>query len=224
MMTIKTNTGKLPLPERKYQGGVTAPTPHLNAAAVAAGDIIGDLPESLDRKKHPELNAPAKPAVERKGGTVAALAAQIQDPEKRAAVEKVEAEKTARRATKRAVKAERTKAAANGATKAMPLTGKDAAKAIRKAAKANGKPARSPARSKVAAKKTAAAKADGKPTVGQTAREAILGGKTNEQALAAVMRRHPGCSSNIGCMRWYRNQLRKDGKLREPKVRPTKAA
>lgn len=134
MMSTKTNIGKLPLPERKFQGSVTAPTPHLNAAATVAGDIIGDLPEVLDRKKHPELNALArKPATV--SGTINALVAQIQDPEKRAAVERVEAEKTAKRATKRAVKAQRSKAAANGATKAMPLTGKDAVKAIRAARK-----------------------------------------------------------------------------------------
>lgn len=235
MISVKTNTGKLPVPERKHKDSIRtfeahpatradAPPGALNAAAVAAGNVIGEVPDFMDRKKHPELNVP-KPANDaRKGGTVAALAAQIQDPEKRAAVEKVEAEKTAKRSTKRAVKAEKRRAAADGATRAMPLTGKAAAKTIRKAVKASApKAARSPARSKVAAKKTAAAKPD-KVTVGQTAREAILGGKTNEQALAAVMRKHPDCKSNVGCMRWYRNQLRKDGKLKEPKARPTSAA
>lgn len=134
MISTKTNSGKLPLPDRKYKGGIRTFAAHpatLNAAAIEAGKIIGDLPESLDRKKHPELNRPRPNA-----GTVAALAAQIQDPEKRAAVEKVEAEKTAKRSTKRAVKAEKKKATADGATKAMPLTGKAAVKAIRKAVKA----------------------------------------------------------------------------------------
>lgn len=114
MISTKTNTGKLPLPERKYKGGVSAPTPvmvaTLNAATIAAGETIGDVPDFMDRKKHPELNAPARA----KTGTVAALAARIQDPAKRAAVEKVDAEKAAKRA---AVDASGGKAALRAAAK-----------------------------------------------------------------------------------------------------------
>lgn len=72
--------------------------------------------------------------------------------------------------------------------------------------------------------KKRAAKEKGK-NIGFTAREAILAGKTNEEALAVVMKAHPTCGSNIGCMSWYRNDLRKKGLLKndpQPKPRPTK--
>lgn len=60
-----------------------------------------------------------------------------------------------------------------------------------------------------------------KKTVGSVASEAILAGSDNEQALAKVMKAFPDCSSNVGCMAWYRNKLRKDGKLKD---RPKAAA
>lgn len=177
MISMKTNaarSSKLPVPAPKHQESA----PRFSEVPAKAADDLS-IPAFLDRKKNTEL------------GTVSALAAKVADPDKRAAIEKVEVEKASRRAAKDKPK----------------------------------KAGRSPARSRVPAKKAAATKpAAGKATVGQTACEAILGGKTNEQALAAVMKRHPDCKSNVGCMRWYRNKLRKDGKLKEPKARPTRAA
>lgn len=49
--------------------------------------------------------------------------------------------------------------------------------------------------------------------IGWVARDAILHGKTNDEALAAVMAAFPKCNSNKGCMGWYRNKLRNDGLL-----------
>jgi hypothetical protein len=51
------------------------------------------------------------------------------------------------------------------------------------------------------------------PNVGSIAREAILAGASNEDALKAVMKAFPDCHSNLGCMAWYRNKLRRDGLL-----------
>lgn len=45
--------------------------------------------------------------------------------------------------------------------------------------------------------------------VGSVARKAIIAGKTNEQALSAVMKAFPKCSSNLSCMSWYRADLRR---------------
>ena len=66
-------------------------------------------------------------------------------------------------------------------------------------------------------------KAPKTPSIGGTAMSAILAGKSNEDALAVVMKAHPACSSNLGCMNWYRNKLRKEGKLKDGSAkRPTK--
>jgi hypothetical protein len=205
MISMKTNPkpAKLPVPPPRSQEAVTPFTP-------PPGTDPGPIPDSISRKKNPDLAA-------RNAPTLASLAAKIADPEKRAAVEKIEAEKAAKRSTKRAVKKEVQKARAAGETAKMPLAGKDAVKALKAAAKANAK---------AEAKKAAPAKAAKapKPGVGATAREAILAGKTNEQALAIVMKKHPGCNSNVGCVRWYRNELRKKGLLKGPAGRPSKAA
>jgi len=76
---------------------------------------------------------------------------------------------------------------------------------------------KSASKPKVAEKKAAksAPKPKGK-TVGGVASEAILAGDDNEQALKKVMKAFPDCSSNVGCMAWYRNKLRKEGKLKVP--------
>lgn len=55
----------------------------------------------------------------------------------------------------------------------------------------------------------------GKTNIGAVARTAILKGKSNEEALAAVMKAFPDCSSNAGCMAWYRNKLKKEGYLKQ---------
>ncbi len=60
------------------------------------------------------------------------------------------------------------------------------------------------------------------PNIGSIAREAILAGASNEDALKAVMKAFPNCSSNLGCMAWYRNKLRRDGLL--PKAERGKRA
>lgn len=63
------------------------------------------------------------------------------------------------------------------------------------------------------------AKSDGKPrhNIGTVASAAILDGADNEQALAKVMKAFPDCSSNLGCMSWYRNKLRRSGQLKVTK-------
>lgn len=53
----------------------------------------------------------------------------------------------------------------------------------------------------------------GRRGVGTVAVEQMLAGATNVEALAAVMREFPDCGSNLGCMNWYRNKLKKKGQL-----------
>lgn len=53
----------------------------------------------------------------------------------------------------------------------------------------------------------------GRRGVGTVAVEQMLAGATNVEALAAVMREFPECESNLGCMNWYRNKLKKKGQL-----------
>lgn len=77
------------------------------------------------------------------------------------------------------------------------------------------------ARGKAAARdnaRTPASASLGKPgSIGALAREAILAGKSNEEALAAVKRRHPDGKTNLANMNWYRNELRSKGLLPRPK-------
>lgn len=47
--------------------------------------------------------------------------------------------------------------------------------------------------------------------VGTVINEAILAGKTNEEALAAALAEFPEAKTNVGTVSWYRNKLRKDG-------------
>jgi len=48
--------------------------------------------------------------------------------------------------------------------------------------------------------------------VGEIANEAILAGKTDQEALAAVLSALPGASTNLGNIAWYRSQLRRKGR------------
>ena len=50
-----------------------------------------------------------------------------------------------------------------------------------------------------------------KPGIGSTAVEAIRAGKTNEQALEAVLAAFPDAQTTLGNISWYRSKLREDG-------------
>lgn len=50
-----------------------------------------------------------------------------------------------------------------------------------------------------------------KRNIGTVAREAIRAGKTNEEALAAVLKEFPNASTSLGSIGWYRNDLRAAG-------------
>lgn len=52
-----------------------------------------------------------------------------------------------------------------------------------------------------------------KVNIGSIAHEAILAGKSNEEALAAVKAKFPDGNTNAGNIAWYRNDLRKKGLL-----------
>lgn len=78
-------------------------------------------------------------------------------------------------------------------------------------------------------------KAEKPAGVGAIATEAMRDGKTNEEALAAVQKAHPGTKTTMSSINWYRNKLRGNGikmkgssKLvptsRELKAAATKAA
>lgn len=47
--------------------------------------------------------------------------------------------------------------------------------------------------------------------VGTVVKEAILAGKSNEDALAAAKAEFPSAGTTASTVSWYRNQLRKDG-------------
>jgi hypothetical protein len=49
------------------------------------------------------------------------------------------------------------------------------------------------------------------PGIGSVAIEAIVAGKTNEEALAAVSAAHPGAKTGMASINWYRNKLRAEG-------------
>lgn len=46
--------------------------------------------------------------------------------------------------------------------------------------------------------------------IGGVARKAILEGKTNEEALQAVLAVHPGAATSLRSVSWYRAELRKE--------------
>ena len=67
---------------------------------------------------------------------------------------------------------------------------------------------------KAAAAKKPAAKAEKKEPkrgVGTAAKESILGGATNEEALAAVKKEFPEAQTTMASINWYRNNLRQSG-------------
>lgn len=47
--------------------------------------------------------------------------------------------------------------------------------------------------------------------IGTVIKEAILAGKTNEEALAAAKAEFPEAGTTASTVSWYRNQLRKEG-------------
>jgi hypothetical protein len=97
------------------------------------------------------------------------------------------------------------KAKATRKAKVLPAKAKAKAAPAKKTAAKNQKTKESsPTKSKHEKKKTG---------IGATAMAAILAGKSNEDALKVVMSKHPDCSSNVGCMAWYRNKLRSSGQL-----------
>lgn len=54
--------------------------------------------------------------------------------------------------------------------------------------------------------------AEKRRTIGDVACEAILAGKTNQEALDAVKAEFPDGNTSLSSINWYRNKLRKDGK------------
>lgn len=62
------------------------------------------------------------------------------------------------------------------------------------------------------ATEAAAAPAEKRRTIGDVACEAILAGKTNQEALDAVKGEFPEGNTSLSSINWYRNKLRKDGK------------
>ncbi len=55
-------------------------------------------------------------------------------------------------------------------------------------------------------------KATPKHGVGTVAIEAIMAGKTNEDALAACRKAFPEAKTSVASINWYRNKLRAEGK------------
>ena len=87
---------------------------------------------------------------------------------------------------------------------ALTETGAAAAKAKAKAeAKAK----------KAAAPKKAASAGPKVGTIGAVANAALMAGKTNDEALAAVKKMFPKAKTNLACISWYRGKLREIGKL-----------
>jgi hypothetical protein len=50
-----------------------------------------------------------------------------------------------------------------------------------------------------------------KRNIGAVAREAIMAGKTNQEALDLVKKEFPGANTTLNSINWYRNDLRKKG-------------
>ncbi len=61
-------------------------------------------------------------------------------------------------------------------------------------------------------KKKTPEKAAPKRGVGTVAIEAIMAGKTNEEALAACRKAFPEAKTTLASINWYRNKLRGEGK------------
>ncbi len=58
--------------------------------------------------------------------------------------------------------------------------------------------------------------------IGTVIKEAILAGKTNEEALAAAKAEFPDAGTTASTVSWYRNQLRKEGNAEVPTARELK--
>lgn len=58
--------------------------------------------------------------------------------------------------------------------------------------------------------------------IGTVIKEAILAGKTNEEALAAAKAEFPDAGTTASTVSWYRNQLRKEGHAEVPTARELK--
>lgn len=58
--------------------------------------------------------------------------------------------------------------------------------------------------------------------IGTVIKEAILAGKTNEEALAAAKAEFPDAGTTASTVSWYRNQLRKEGHSEVPTARELK--
>lgn len=56
------------------------------------------------------------------------------------------------------------------------------------------------------------AKKEPKQGVGFVATQAILAGKTNEEAFAEVQKAFPEAKTSMASINWYRNKLRQEGK------------
>ena len=58
--------------------------------------------------------------------------------------------------------------------------------------------------------------------IGTVIKEAILAGKTNEEALAVAKAEFPDAGTTASTVSWYRNQLRKEGHPEVPTARELK--
>lgn len=58
--------------------------------------------------------------------------------------------------------------------------------------------------------------------IGTVIKEAILAGKTNEEALVAAKAEFPDAGTTASTVSWYRNQLRKEGNAEVPTARELK--
>ncbi len=58
--------------------------------------------------------------------------------------------------------------------------------------------------------------------VGTVAIEAIIAGKTNEEALAAARKEFPEAKTSLASINWYRNKLRSEGNKKVPTARELK--
>ena len=47
-------------------------------------------------------------------------------------------------------------------------------------------------------------------SIGELAKEGLVGGKTNEEVLADVLKRYPDASTSLKSIAWYRSRLRKE--------------
>jgi hypothetical protein len=60
--------------------------------------------------------------------------------------------------------------------------------------------------------------------IGMVIKEAIMAGKTNEEALALALEEFPQAHTSASTVSWYRNKLRKDGTIDVPTARSLKRA